>query len=155
MPSLTACEAVGASAKQMIDAARPEPTADNRAMYSHPTSFRCVEVSKESAETQDKCNAGGDVRSLSGDNGRMDLPADTGRTTGAGATMKADWLLRAEAEQEQLWSQLCRLEAALSNENFQLDEETRQDLKDQRAGMAQYNAALSRRIKRNGGTVCE
>lgn len=69
--------------------------------------------------------------------------------------MKADWLLRAEAEQEQLWSQLCRLEAALSNENFQLDEETRQDLKDQRAGMAQYNAALSRRIKRNGGTVCE
>ena len=46
MPSLTACEAVGASAKQMIDAVRPEPTADNRAMYSHPTSFRCVEVSK-------------------------------------------------------------------------------------------------------------
>ena len=71
--------------------------------------------------------------------------------------MKADWLLRAEAEQEQLWSQLCRLEAALSNENFmgQLEEETRQDLKDQRDGMAQYNAALSRRIKRNGGTVCE
>ena len=70
--------------------------------------------------------------------------------------MKADWLLRAEAEQEQLWSQLCRLEAALSNENFmgQLDEETRQDLKDQRAGMAQYNAALSRRIKRNGGLCC-
>jgi len=68
-----------------------------------------------------------------------------------------EWLLRAEAEQEQLWSQLCRLEAALSNEKFmgQLEEETRQDLKDQRDGMAQYNAALSRRIKRNGGTVCE
>lgn len=69
--------------------------------------------------------------------------------------MKADWLLRAEAEQEQLWSQLRRLEAALSNENFKLEEETRQDLKDQRDGMAQYNAALSRRIKKNGGTVCE
>ena len=72
--------------------------------------------------------------------------------------MKADWLLRAEAEQEQLWSQLCRLEAALSNEAFmatKLDEESRKDLKDQRDGMAQYNAALSRRIKRNGGTVCE
>ena len=71
--------------------------------------------------------------------------------------MKPEWVLRAEAEQEQLWSQLCRLEAALSNENFmgRLEEETRQDLKDQRDGMAQYNAALSRRIKRNGGTVCE
>ena len=71
--------------------------------------------------------------------------------------MKADWLLRAESEQEQLWSQLCRLEAALSNENFmgQLALEVQLDLKDQRDGMAQYNAALSRRIKKNGGTVCE
>ena len=71
--------------------------------------------------------------------------------------MKPEWILRAEAEQHHLWSQLFKLEAALSSEAFmaKLDEESRKDLKDQRDGMAQYNAALSRRIKRNGGTVCE
>ena len=49
MPSLSACEAVGLAAKQMIDVSRPDPSL-NRAwdnpMMSPPTAFRCVEVAK-------------------------------------------------------------------------------------------------------------
>ena len=57
MPSIAACEAVGSSAKQMIDALRPAPVpaaggnrrferSDWIAMESPPTAFRCVEVSQ-------------------------------------------------------------------------------------------------------------
>lgn len=56
MPSLAACEAVGAAAKQIADAQRPEPVAGNRVgegsyarwvrFESPPAVYRCIEVNK-------------------------------------------------------------------------------------------------------------
>jgi 3-hydroxy-3-methylglutaryl CoA synthase len=49
MPSLAACESVGAAAKQMVDVSRPDPSlsrAWDKPMMSPPTAFRCVEVAR-------------------------------------------------------------------------------------------------------------
>lgn len=74
-----------------------------------------------------------------------------------GRMMKPEWLVRAEEEQTQLAGRIKALDAALSRADFvkSLTEDDLTDLCDQQAAMHNYNAALSCRIKRNGGTVCE
>ena len=71
--------------------------------------------------------------------------------------MKADWLLRAEAEQKELRERIKKLVAALNNVNVirGITPADLRDMFDQKAAMITYNQALANRIKRNGGTVCE
>jgi len=72
-------------------------------------------------------------------------------------TGKPEWLKRAEAEQKELWERLRKLNAALGNANVRatIDPNDLEDMTAQERAMNQYNWALVRRIKRNGGTVCE
>lgn len=71
--------------------------------------------------------------------------------------MKPMWLVKAEEEQKELAGRAKSLKEALSRKEF-VKQMTTDDLADlcyQEVAMHNYNAALSRRIKRNGGTVCE
>lgn len=74
-------------------------------------------------------------------------------------TTKPAWLVRAEAEQKELFGRMAKLDAAIWGEEKKVRAGISHldlcDLIDQSRAMAIYNSALSRRIKRNGGTVCE
>ena len=65
--------------------------------------------------------------------------------------MKPEWLIRAEEEQQLLQERITRLSKVLAFGDLSLVDSN--DLFEQRKAMIEYNAALSRRIKRHGGTV--